>query len=83
MATLRNKRKLAAVPGEAEDQTGNSQSQNTSVSGITEEYFMQVFEEIDGRATEKLSQDFSRTESCILGVLSKLEPFREHPGTMR
>ena len=98
MATLRNKRKLAA--GTRETQEGNSrngQSRNTSVPRINEEYITQVSEEIEGRVTKKLSQEFSRTESRILGTLSKLdefllnqqtnrygripEPFREHSGT--
>ena len=40
----------------------------TSVAGIT-----QVSEEIEGRVTKKLSQEFSRTESRILGALFKID----------
>ena len=42
---------------------------------MTEEYISQVSEEIEGRITEKLSQEFSRTESRILVALSKLDEF--------
>ena len=78
MATLRNKRKLAAVSKE----TKNHQEQpvkNTSVPGITEEYITQVSEKIEGRDSLKNSQEFSRTEFCILGALSKLDEFISSP----
>ena len=76
MATLRNKRKLAAVTRETqEEHPRNGQSRNTSVPRINEEYITQVFEEIEGRVSKKLSQEFSRTESRILGALSKLDEF--------
>ena len=76
MATLRNKRKLAAVTRETqEEHPRNGQSRNTSVPSINEEYITQVSEEIEGRVTKKLSQEFSRTESRILGALSKLDEF--------
>ena len=80
MATLRNKRKLAAVTRETqEEHPRNGQSRNMSVPRINEEYITQVFEEIQGRVTEKLSQDFSRTESRILCALSKLDEFLLNP----
>ena len=89
MATLRNKRKLAAVTRETqEEHPRNGQSRNTSVPRNNEEYITQVFEEIENRVTRKLSQEFSRTESGILGVLSKLDDFllntqiRTHSGTV-
>ena len=76
MATLRNKRKLAAVTRETqEEHPRNGQSRNTSVPRINEEYIKQVSEEIEGRVSKKLSQEFSRTESRILGALSKLDEF--------
>ena len=69
MATLRNKRKLAAVTRETQEELPrNGQSRNTSVPRINEEY-------IEGRVSKKLSQEFSRTESRILGALSKLDEF--------
>ena len=39
----------------------------------------QVSEEIEGRVTTKLSKAFSRTESRILGALSKLAEFLLNP----
>ena len=74
MATLRNKRKLAAVTTETqEEHPRNGQSPNAFVRRINEEYITQVSEEIEGRVSIKMSQLFSRTESCILCALSKLD----------
>ena len=76
MTTLRNKRKLAAVTRETqEEHPRNGQSRNTSVPRINEEYITQVSEEIEGRVTKTLCQELSRTESRILGALSKLNEF--------
>ena len=76
MATLRNKRKLAAVTRETqEEHPRNGQSRNTSVPRINEEYITQLSEEIEGRVSKKLSLEFSRTEFRILGALSKLDEF--------
>ena len=76
MATLRNKRKLAAVTRKTQEENPrNGQSRNTSVPRINEEYITQISEKIEGRVTKKLSQEFSRTESRILGALSKLDEF--------
>ena len=94
MATLRNKRKLAVVTRETQEENPrNGQSRNTSVPRNNEEDITQVSEQIVGRVTKKLSQEFSRTESRILGALSKLDEFllnqkvRTHsetvPGTFR
>ena len=89
MATLINKWKLAAVTSEIqEEHPRNGQSRNMSVPWINEDYITQVSEEIEGRITKKLSQEFSRTESRILGTLSKLDEFllnqqiRTHSGTV-
>ena len=89
MATLRNKRKLAAVTRETQDEhPRNGQSRNTSVPRINEEYITQLSKKIEGRVSKKLSQEFSRTESRILGALSKLDEFllnqriRMHSGTV-
>ena len=46
---------------------------------MAEEYITRVSEEIDGMVTKKLSQEFSRTESRILGALSKLDEFLLNP----
>ena len=89
MATLRNKRKLAAVTRETqEEHPRNGQSRNTCVPRINEEYITQVSEEIENRFTKKLSQEFRSTESRTLGSLSKLDEFllnpqiRTHSGTV-
>ena len=89
MATLKNKRKLAAVTRETqEEHPRNGQSRNTSVPRINEEYITQVSEEIENRVTKKLSQEFGRTESRIFCDLSKLDEFllnpqiRTHSGTV-
>ena len=80
MATLRNKRNLAAVARETQKEYRRSgQSRNTSVARINEEHTTQVFEEIEGRVIKKLSQEFSRTESRILGAQSKLDEFLLNP----
>ena len=80
MATLRNKRKLAAVTRETqEEHPRNGQSRSTSVPRINEEYITHVSKQIEGRVTKKLSQQFSRTESRILGSLSKLDEFLLNP----
>ena len=89
MATLRNKRKLAAVTRKTQEALPrNGQSRNTSVPRINEEYITKLSEEIEGRVTKKLSQEYSRTESRILGALSKLDEFllnqqiRAHSGAV-
>ena len=82
MATLKIKRKLAALTRETrEDHPRNGQSRNTSAPRINEEYITQVSEEIEGRVSKKLSQEFSRTESLTLGALSKLDEFLLNPQT--
>ena len=84
MATLRNKRKLAAVTRETqEEHPRNGQLRNTSVPSINEEYIIQVSKEIEGRVTRKLSQVFSRTESRILCALYKVNDVLLNPGTIR
>ena len=79
MATLRNKRKLAAVSRETPESTRNSRVQNTLHPESTQDYISQVSEEIERRVTKKLSKEFSRTESRILGALSKLDEFLLNP----
>ena len=79
MATLRNKRKLAAVSRETPESTRNSRRQNPLDPELIQDYISQVFEEIEGRVTKKLSKEFSRTESRILGALSKFDEFLLNP----
>ena len=79
MSTLRNKKKLAAVSRETPENTRNNQPQNTLDPGMVQESISQVSEEIKGRVTKKLSKEFSRMESRILGALSKLDEFLLNP----
>ena len=60
MATLRKKQKwkLATMARETQEYSRNNQVQNSAAPGITENYMAQVSEEIEGRVTNKLSQDF-------------------------
>ena len=55
MATLRNRRKLAAVSGETPENTRNSQSQNTldPDAEMAQDFISQVYEETQGRVTKK------------------------------
>ena len=46
---------------------------------MTQDYISQVSEEIEGRVTKKLSKEFFRTESLILGALSNLDQFLLNP----
>ena len=79
MATLRNKRKLAAVSRETPESTRSGRTQNILDPELTQDYISQVSEEIEGRVTKKLSKEFSRTESRILGALSKLDEILLNP----
>ena len=79
MATLRIKKKLAAVSRETPESTRNSRGQNTLHPESTQDYISQVCEEIEGRVTRKLSKEFSRMESRILGALPKLDEFPLNP----
>ena len=79
MATLRNKRKLEAVSRETPEGSRGSRTQNVPDPELTQDYVSQVFEEIEGRVTKKLSKEFSKTESRILGGLSKLEELLLNP----
>ena len=79
MATLRNKRKLAAVSRETPEGSRSSRGQTVLDHELTQDYIAQVSEEIEGRVTKKLSKEFSKTESRILGALSKLDEFLLNP----
>ena len=79
MATLRNKRKLAAVSRETPEGSRSSRMQSVLDPELTQDYISQVSEEIEGRVSKKLSMEFSKTESRILGALSKLDEFFLNP----
>ena len=79
MAT-RNKRKLAALNKENfEEHPRSISAQNSDAPRSQEDYITQVSEEIEGRVTKKLSQEFSRTENRILGALARLDNFLMNP----
>ena len=79
MATLRNKRKLAAVSRETPQSTSNNQSQHTFNPGMTEEYTAQVSQKNERRVNKKLSQELSRKHSSILDDLSQFDDFVPNP----
>ena len=79
MATLGNKRKLAPVSRDAPDGSRSSRAQNVLDPESAQDYISQVSEEIDGRVTKKLSKELSKTESRILGALSKLDELLLNP----
>ena len=79
MAT-RNKRKLAAFNKEnCEEHPRSNLATNSNVPRSQEDYKTQVSEEIEGRVTKKLSQEFSSTENRILGALARLDDFLMNP----
>ena len=79
MAT-RNKRKLAALKKEnCEEHPRSNLTQNSAAPRSQEDYITQVYQEIEGRVTKKLSQEFSRTENRILGALARLDGFLMNP----
>ena len=79
METLRNKRKLVAVSRETPEGSRSSRVQNVLDPELTQDYISQVSKKIGGRVTKKISKDFSKTESRILGALSKLDEFLLNP----
>ena len=79
MAILRNKRKLAGVSRETPEGSRSIRTQNVLDPELTQDYISQVSEEVEGRVTKKLSKEFSKTESRILGALSKLAEFLLNP----
>ena len=79
MATLRNKRKLAAVSRKTLEGSRGSRRRNVLDPELTQDDISQVSEEIEGRVTKKLSKEFNKTESRILGALSKLVEFPINP----
>ena len=79
MATLRIERKLATVSRETPKSTKGGRTQNILDPELTQDYISQVSEEIEGRVSKKLSKEFSRTESRILGALSKLDEVLLNP----
>ena len=75
-----NKTKLAALKQKnCEEHPSSNVAQNKNVSRSQEDYITQASEEIEGRVTKKLSQEFSRMEDSILGSLARLDDFLMNP----
>ena len=73
-------KKLATLNKEnCEEHTRSNLASNSNVPISQEDYITQVSEEIEGRVTKKLSQEFSRTENRILGALARLDDFLMNP----
>ena len=72
---MRNKRKLAAVSRETPEDSRSSRGRNAIDPELTQDYVSHISEEIEGRVTKRLSKEFNRTESRILGALLKLDEF--------
>ena len=84
MVTPRNKRRLTELNKEkCEEHLRSNLAQNSNDLRSQEDYITQVSEEIERRASEKLSQDFRTTENRILGALACLDDFliQGHSGT--
>ena len=76
MATLGNKGMLAAINSDNhEEHPKNNQTRYTNFPRIQEDYITQVTEEIEGKVTNELSLEFSRTENHSLGARSGLAEF--------
>ena len=74
MATLRNKKKVVALNNEScEEHPRRNLARNSNVPRSQEDYITEVTDEIEGRVTEQLSQDFSKTKNRILGALSRID----------
>ena len=78
MAT-RNKRKLAALNKENCEEHPRSNLEKNSNVPRSQDYITQVSEEIEGRVTKRLSQEFGRKENRILGALPRLDDFFMNP----
>ena len=79
MRNTRNKRRLAEIQDNFDRENSQSSSRERSHGDINEEYISQVSQEIEGRIAKKLSQEFSKRESRILGALAKLDHFLTKP----
>ena len=77
---IRNRKTLAAlIKGNCEEHPGSNLAQNSNVPRSQEDYITQVSEEIEGRVTKMLSQEFSRTENRLLRALARLGDFLTNP----
>ena len=71
---------MAALNKEnCEEHPRSNLAQHSNAPRWQEDYITQVSEEIEGRVTERLSKEFSRTENRILGALARLDDFLMNP----
>ena len=78
--TTRNKRKLAALNKEnCEEHPRSNLAQNSNAPRSQEDYITQLSEEIEGRVTKRLSEEFSRTKNSNIGALARLDDFHMNP----
>ena len=75
MRNTRNKRRLAEIQDNFEENNSRGSSRDRSQGDLNENYITQVSQEIEGRIAKKLSQEFAKRESRILGALAKLDDF--------
>ena len=66
---------MALNKEKCEEHLRSNVAQNSNVPRSQEDYTTQVSEEIEGRVTEKFSQQFRRTENRILDALARLDDF--------
>ena len=72
--------RLAALNNKnCEEHPRSNLAQSSNVPRSQEDYITEVSEENEGRVTKRLSKEFSRTESCILGALTRLGDFLMNP----
>ena len=62
-----------------EEHPGSNMAQNSNVPRSQEDYITQVSEEIEGRVTKKLLQEFSSSENRISGALASVDDFFKNP----
>ena len=74
-----NLEKQEKISGSFKKNTGSIRGQTVLDPELSRDYIFQVSEEIEGMETKKLSKEISKTESRILGVLSKLDEFLLNP----
>ena len=79
MKNTRNKRRLAEIQDNFEEENSQSSSRERSQADLNENYITQVSQEIEGRIAKKLSQEFSKREIRILGALAKLDNLLSNP----
>ena len=80
MKNLGDLRKLAAIFTEnCEDYLRSNLAEISNVPRSQKVYITQVSEQIEGRVTMKLHEEFSRTENPILGALSHFDDFLKDP----